>query len=400
MSFFPFKGRLVAADWVAQVSSPAYDSLGPDARRRHREQNPYSYLHVTQSGRSPGSEDLTTADLVKLARKSLDRILDAGAFPEGQPASFCLYRLESGGHVQTAVVGELDPAAYLSGQIRPHEQVESRRAELLAEHLRVVRAASSPIALSYQALPEVSEAVARVASAPPALEFGDPAVLKQTVWRVDDPADAAVLAEALADVPLLLIDGHHRAESTRRVHLDPLAPDVVVLGALFPDDELRLSSFHRLVRGLDGQTPTEAVATLAESNPVEKVASAPQVGSGVIGMHAAGAWYRVDLGQAPQPESPEQLLASLDVSRLQSEILEPNFGIDQPGDTDRLMNIPGDQSMEMLEQAVAEADGVAFVVEPLTLDQLAELAAAGLTVPPKSTFFTPKVRSGLFLREF
>jgi len=395
----PVATRLVRPEWATRVVSPAYDSVRPEYRRELMEADPYVFLHVT---RSPGdSIDPDTGQPLESDRAvteanavALERLLAAGVFSDVAPPGLYLYRLRRGDHVQTAIVGDVDLRGLDDGRIGPHERIRPQRATLLADHIERVGVHSSPVAFTYADAPEVDAVVERATAAEPVLAFARDDGIDQTIWRIPD-TDVAALLERFADERLYIVDGHHRVSAGvehwhRRGH-DPAA--AVVLGALFPASELRVSPFHRRVSDTAGMAPSELLDAVAAADFGVRPLAAdrdPAPGRpGVFGMYVDGQWYEI----APFHRHP----AEFDVTLLQDRILGPVLGVDEAGGSGRLEYLPGSGGLSQLVELTDAHGGVGFALHPVPLDQLMAVVDRGQTLPPKSTYFEPKVRSGVFL---
>lgn len=408
----PTVARLIRPGWARRVPSPAHDLLAPDDRRRYVAGNPDSFLTVTRGPEDvPPGEVWDSARAVVESRRSLERLLVAGAWgdPPPRPALF-LYRLSvddgagGGPHAQVGIVGNLSVDDYEQGVIRVHEQVHEHRTQHLADHLAGLRIQSSPVALAHRADPALSALVAGItATREPELDFTAPDGLRQQVWRVEEPEVIRSVQEALAGVPLYVIDGHHRsaaAAAHRRAHPGSEAAHWL-FGAVFAADELRNEPFHRVVHGID---PDELVALVGRSfrvRPVAPGAVAAEVAGRrpeEVALLAGGRWYLVDLGPLPGPGQGD-VLAGLDVVRLEERVLGPLLGITTASPQGRISYRVADTEHGSVDRWRTDPDEVLWLMRPVPMNAVLDAADAGLAMPPKSTFFQPKGRSGVFLRE-
>jgi uncharacterized protein (DUF1015 family) len=389
----------VRPEWAERVVSPAYDGVNAAERRQMMEENPYVFLHVTRSPEDIAEGSPRDPDaLADSSATALQRLLDADAYERYGPAVY-LYRLRLGDHSQTAVVADVPVAAADEGRLRPHERTRVARASLLGHHLERVRVSSSPIAVTYRGHPGVDDVVDTVSASQPILDFSDASGLEQTVWRVEDRALIAGLDDAIGDAVLYITDGHHRTAAAVAAR-DALAaagnlaedhPARFMLCALFPAAQLQVYPFHRMV-AVDGP-PADAAAALAAAGRLT-AAAGPVAGCGAwtFGVRASGRWWCLDV---PARDDGDGALAA-DV--LQDRVLGPVFGIDDPGASDRLGYLPGTAGLEALAEQCDGMGTVGFALEATGVETLMDVVDAGRVLPPKSTFFHPKPRSGIFLR--
>lgn len=386
-------------DWAARVVSPAYDGVNAAERRRMMDENPYVFLHVTRSPEdvaegSPRDPDALAAS----SAAALQRLLDADAYERYAPSVY-LYRLRLGDHSQTAVVADVPVAVADEGRLRPHERTRAARATLLGHHLERVRVSSSPIAVTYRDHPGVDEIVGAVGAGRPILDFSDASGLEQTVWRIDDPAVVAGLDDAIGDAVLYITDGHHRTAAAVAAR-DVLAaagdlaedhPARFMLCALFPAAQLQVHPFHRVVSV--GGPPADAVAELTRAGTLTSADRAVSgEGTRTFGVYASGRWWRLDV--AVHDDDDTALAADV----LQDRVLGPVFGIVDPGASERLEYLPGTAGLDMLAQRCDSEGTVGFALAATSVETLMDVVDAGRVLPPKSTFFHPKPRSGIFLR--
>lgn len=389
----PVATRVVRPEWAARVVSPAYDSVRPQDRALLMERDPYVFLHVT---RSPGDADdgATPDEVTEQNAAALDWLLSQEVFSELHEPGFYLYRLRTGDHEQIGIVGDVHLSGVNDGRIGPHERIQPQRATHLADHIERVGANSSPVAFGYEDDPVVDEIVARVSTAEPILDFERDDRLHQTVWAV--PADEVErLSERLSSHRLYILDGHHRVsagmENWRRSGYDERAG--YVLGAIFPNSQLRVSPFHRRVADLNGHDLDSLCAEIAAHDfsvrPLDVDEDPMPERPGLFGMYVEGQWFEIE----PFRVHP----AEFDATVLQERVLEPVLGVDEASRAGRLEYLPGTVGLEHLVRLTNDRGGVAFALHPVLLRQLIAVVDRGQTLPPKSTYFEPKVRSGLFL---
>lgn len=396
----PFKGWLVKPRWAERVISRAYDNLTAGQRRSISAENPYSYVNVTRSSEDLlDDENLSFDALVTQGAAALTRMLDAGVFaPTGRPSLY-LYRLTHGRGAQTGLICTVAVSGFGDGRIRIHEGVRDDRTELLTAHLLGVGATSSPVALTVRAVAGFTAMLDEIAAAAPAdLEFGSQLVHHQ-IWTV--PAEATTgLLSALAGETLYVTDGHHR--SAAAVRALTLEPDNEVLtrtlAAVFPEGQLHVEAYHRVVQARGHGSSGECLAALQAAVDVAPAASGEDARprrQGEVGMYLGGSWYRLTLPAVPAEAG---ALASLDVDRLRRRVLDPILGADELSALGTVDYLPDPAGLDELERRCDATGRVGFVMYPLSVAELLAVADEGSKMPPKSSFFYPKPRAGAFLR--
>jgi uncharacterized protein (DUF1015 family) len=371
----PVKLGLVRAEIAGEVISPPYDLYTPSQRLDHAGGHPRNFLNATLS-----EEDHTDLDLENRRARALhylDRELRAGTW-NFAGERMAILRLESRGHVQTGVVGDV-PAAAFPGQVRPHEHTRPDRVEDLTHYLRVVGYGSSPVGLAYRRRSGIDAIVARLTGRAPDLDVtlddGD----RQAVWLVEDAQDLESLAAAFADVDAAyIIDGHHRVAATVGRDDRSGAPGGRFLSVAFPDEDLVVYPFHRWVDA-DLTKPVSP----ADASPT---GLDPSRGEAVV-VTQAGEW-KIDLHPGPEEE---------DASALARAVLGPQLGVADERTDPRMSFVPGFPDASTLRGRVSEYGGVGFLLHPSTVKAVMAVSDRGGAMPPKATFFAPKPRSGLFL---
>lgn len=388
---------LIKPEWIDKVPSPAYDSLSPAQRRETRLANPWSFLNVTLSPEDLASDahstqEITNDQLVTLARESIDRITKARAFADPDDAMY-LYQLTKGSHTQTALVADVATQAYESGQIKIHEQIQQAKADLLAEHLRRVGVISSPIAMTFRTTNLIADLFKNCLSETPALKIDIGTDISQTVWKISDKHMINQFISAFRERSLYIIDGHHRAAATltanRHIKRNSNTP-IPLFSALFPQNELQLHGFNRWIRPGPDKVTADDLAALAGCKYIDTY-RAPEKTELIL--YTNGRWLSLNLHEQPGGQNRKDT----DFSLLQYILLEPVFGIKQ-SDHPRIQNIAHTQGHQQLCSQADQHGGCAVFIAPLTVEQFLEIADTEALLPPKSTYFTPKVQSGVFLR--
>ncbi len=405
----PFDGFLVNADHAREVVSPAYDSVSPQQRRIFAQNNPRNFLNTMRLLEDlPEGNRLSAEQLLSSNRENLDKLLSDGSFDVLEKPCLFIYQLDTGEHVQTGVVCEVSVSEYERGAMRKHENTRSDREDLLAQYQAVVGASSSPICLTYSQDPDIDRCIRQIIENRPDLEFSGTDDVRQRIWCIADRRLQARLIELFSPVKTTyLTDGHHRAASGyryARIMRDKYGnagnePWNQLLVALFPDNQLKLLPFHRCVKDSNGLTEAAIVEALKTCFDVRKLSG--QTGfeptrHGEFGMHLNNGWYR--LGVKPEYVKRDNPVESLDVTILQDLILDPILGIADMRSNPRLDYIAGVNTDEDIKQKCAEGWDIVFVCHATSMSQLMDVADSGALMPPKSTYFDPKCRSGIFVR--
>ena len=396
----PFEGYLVAAEWAGAVVAPLYDSLTPEERRRHADSHPENYLNAMRSVEEYASDQAPGAPaLLERNARFVRRSVEAGRFVAQAPCVF-VYRLASGDHVQRGVVAEMPIGAYLDGRIRRHEFTRVAREDALARYIDHVRTASSPVSLAYRADEGIRSRLDTATQARPAVFHTTEDGVEHEIWVVGG-ADAHSLISAFDSVSTAyLTDGHHRCAATAR--FSTAGADVRLLVVLFPDDELRILPYHRVVRDLGRHSTESFLAGLAERFIVEPlpdgdIDTARPRARGEFAVRLDERWIRFRLpDDQSRPPGPAD---GIDAAILQDRVIGPLLDIADPRDDERLGFVAGADGLQPLERACREGWRAAFALHPTSMEELVAVADAGAVMPPKSTWFDPKPRSGFFFHD-
>lgn len=395
----PFAAWLPAPEHAAAVASPPLGELTTEQWFAHSHDNPLSFLHVvrteidTEAGAAPSTSPTS-------GRSRLHEMISEGVMVAPSERAYYVYRLEDGHHATTGLVAEVHVSGYADGRIKRHEHTRASTEELLVGHLRRVGAHSDPVGLTHIDDDRLAGIVAGVCrEQPPHAAFVTPGGQRHTVWVIDDPATIDDIQDRLDRLPALYItDGHHRCAATLRYAEERAIADAdhegsedyhYLLAALFPQSELRILGFNRCVGDL-GMSPDAIVETVGrlvrlETDRVEAAALQP----GEVAMVTGGRRYRCVL---PPPRT-GGVFGNLDVVRLQEAVLGPAFGIVDPRMDHRLRYVAGGKPAVPAEHGCE----VCFVMHPTSIRDVMHIADQGEVMPPKSTWFEPKVWGGLFV---
>jgi uncharacterized protein (DUF1015 family) len=404
----PLKLLRPAGAVAGRVAAPPYDVLDVAEARRLVRENPLSFLRVEKSevdlADAAGVDD---ARIYARAKENLEDLVRRGIMLREPAAAFYLYRQRMGAHVQSGIVAGVSLAEYEAGRIRRHELTREDKERERTRHIDTVGAQTGPVFLAYRGREEIDRLTAGVSAGPPEVDFTAPDGVVHTVWGITDPLLVREITAAFGAVEALYIaDGHHRAAAAATVARlrqgrNPAArgdePYRYLLGVLFPHDQLRIMDYNRAVRDLQGLTAEAFLARVGERFTLapDYTARAPR-GPRCFGMYLGGRWY--ELRARREILRDDDPIAGLDVSLLQENLLAPVLGIDDPRTDERIEFIGGIRGMAALEDLVDRGGfAAAFSLYPPTPEQMMAVADAGRVMPPKSTWFEPKLLSGLFV---
>ena len=405
MRLHPFRAIRPAPGLAPRVAAVPYDVVSRDEAVELARGNPHSFLHVGRSDIDlPPDTDPHDDRIYARAREALDGFLaDGTLLREGEPGLY-LYRQEMEGRAQTGVVGCVHIDDYERDLIRKHEKTRPDKEDDRTRHVLTLNANAEPVFLTYRGHPDIDRLAERIVPTAPLYDFTAGDGVRHTVWRI---ADAAEFVRAFGAVPHAYVaDGHHRSASAWRAGKElrakhPGRTDAEYewfLAVLFPAEQLRILPYNRVVKDLNGLSASQALARLARVGEVTTTSDPAPPGPGTFCFYLTGHWYRLVLD--PTTIDRADPIASLDVSLLHERILTPVFGIGDPRTDRRIDFVGGIRGPAELERRVKSGEmAIAFALHPTTLDQLMAVSDAGQVMPPKSTWFEPKLRSGLFVHE-
>ena len=400
-AIFPFAALRPAPHAAEAVAAVPYDVVNTDEARTLASGNPLSFLHVSRpeidlpQGTSPYADAA-----YELARANFNQLRSAAPLVVEETPSFYIYRLEMRGNVQTGMAACYSIDEYDRDLIKKHEKTRPDKEDDRTRHMLAVGAQTGPVFLTYRASKAVDGIVSRVVREPALFDFAAADGVRHQVWRVPETENQTVV-DAFARIESLYIaDGHHRAASAARARQalkkENSAPSAAlgseadrVLAVAFPDNQMQVLPYNRVVSDLRGLTPAAFLDRLKERLTVREGGPATPAGKGSVAMYLGGKWYTITL---TQPGSGN----ALDVDLLQSSILEPVLGIADVRTDKRIDFVGGIRGTGELERLVDSGKfAVAFSLFPVSVNDLMWIADAGGIMPPKSTWFEPKLRDGL-----
>ena len=399
----PFNALRPQAERAAQVAAVPYDVVNTQEARALASGNPWSFLHVSRPEIDlPAGTPIYSDEVYAKAVDNFQGLIAKCPLEVEETPSLYLYRLIMGNHEQIGVVACCSVDEYDRDVIRKHERTRRDKEDDRTRHIMVLRAQTGPVFLTYRAQPRIDSLIADALDRNPALyDFVANDDIRHTIWRVPNYHP---LVEAFAEVPFLYIaDGHHRAASASRARAELKEQGFAYIGneeynffqcVLFPDNQLQILPYNRIVRDLNGLSQDDCLARVRESFVVTENAGPAPAERGQWSMYLEGRWYGLTLPS--DATRPSGVVDSLDVSILQNRLLDPILGIKDIRTDKRVDFVGGIRGTEELEKLVDEGKAaVAFSLYPTTIEDLLRISDAGEIMPPKSTWFEPKLRDGL-----
>lgn len=405
----PFKGYRPTKELCSKVAALPYDVMSSAEAREMVKNDPYSFLHVDRAEVDlPVGTDIYSDKVYKKAADNLNSMIADGIYIQDSEPVLYVYRLTMNGRSQTGLVGCSAIDEYIEGKIKKHELTRADKEEDRIRHVDTCNANTGPIFLTYRGKTEIDKIIAEVTSTPAEYDFTSEDGVSHTVWVISDKAVIDSLVKLFAGVDSLYIaDGHHRNASAVKVGIKRREAAGsysgeeefnFYLSVLFPADQLHIMDYNRVVKDLNGMTDDEFFTALSEKFDIEQtdgICSPEQAHT--FGMYIGKKWYRLT---AKPHIIKDDAVDGLDVSILQNEVLSPLLGIGDPRTDKRIDFVGGIRGLSELEKRVDSGEmTLAFSMYPTSMDELMTIADNGKIMPPKSTWFEPKLRSGIFVHK-
>jgi uncharacterized protein (DUF1015 family) len=404
MRLHPFRAVRPVPELAERVAAVPYDVVNRAEAVALAAGNPHSFLHVGRSDIDlPEDVDPHDPRVYAKAREALDRLQADGTLIREATPSLYLYRQIMDGRAQTGVVGCVHIDDYEHDVIRKHEKTRQDKEDDRTRHVLTLRANAEPVFLTYRGRPEIDALGAPITAGAPLYDFTAPDGVRHTVWRIAEPGPFLDAFRAVEHA--YVADGHHRSASAWRAGRELRSAPAQhrgdgeynwFLAVLFPAEQLRIFPYNRVVRDLGGQGAADVLARLARLGRVTVTDDPVPPRPGTFCVFLANAWYRLELDERTIDRGDP--IGSLDVSLLQDRVLGPVLGIGDPRTDQRIDFVGGIRGTPELERRVRSGEmAIAFSLHPTTVEQLMAVSDTGRVMPPKSTWFEPKLRSGLFV---
>ena len=404
----PFRAVRPIPELVDKVAALPYDVMNSQEAREYVKGNPYSFMRIDRAEINlPEDTDMYSQLVYETAASRLNDMKKQGVYQKDAKPCYYVYRQIMDGRAQTGIVACASVDDYQNNVVKKHELTLAKKEDDRCNHVDFCDANTGPIFLTYKADPTVNAVVEKAVAKAPVYDF-DNAGVRQTCWVIDDDADIAAIQGAFAKMNALYIaDGHHRCASAVRVARKRRVQNPGYTGeeefnfflcVLFPDEQLAIMDYNRVVADLNGNSEAEFLAKVAEKFEVEQLSAAPHVTEKhTFGMYLGGRWWK--LTAKPGTFDAGDVVAQLDVSILQQNLLTPILGIGDPRTDKRIDFVGGIRGLGELEKRVKGGMAVAFAMCPTSIEDLMSIADSGRIMPPKSTWFEPKLLSGIFIHE-
>ncbi len=398
----PFRALRPLPENVSQVASVPYDVVNQSEAAALAQGNPKSFLHVSRPEIDlPAGTDPYDKIVYEKARENLKKLSAELPMVRETEPSLYIYRLKMGDREQTGIAAAYSIDEYDHGTIKKHEKTRQDKEDDRTRHVVTLGAQTGPVFLTYRGSSEINQRVEQETQGSPLFHFTAPDGVVHTLWKAKD---SKALAQLFTQVPMLYIaDGHHRAASASRARTELKKENPAhsggedynfFLAVAFPAEQLKILPYYRVIKDLNGHSQEQILDWIGKSFDMQKGTS-PDPSRGRFAMYLGGSWYGLT-PKNPPASSQASPSARLDVSILQNQVLEPLFGIKDPRTDKRIDFVGGIRgTRELVELVDSGRAQVAFSLHPTTVGDLMEISDAGEIMPPKSTWFEPKLRDGL-----
>lgn len=395
----PFAALRPKPELAAQICELPYDVMSSDEARQMAAGNPLSFLHVSKPEIDlPPATDVHAPEVYAKGRENFQKLIAQGALRQDAQPCFYLYRQIMGSHGQVGLVAAASCEEYLSGIIKKHEFTRPDKEDDRVRHIETLNSQTGPVFLTYRATAEMDEFVAKKITEQPAVDFTAKDGVRHTAWTVGDTAGIQFIADQFAKIPFLYIaDGHHRSAAAGRVYQarKGAGQSGGFLTVTFPHNQMQILPYNRVLKDLNGLSPEQLLQKLDAVFIINPNGAAKPTRKHELGLFLGGKWHTLHF--RPQFAATNDPIEKLDVTLLQKYVLDPIFGVDDPRTSKRVNFVGGIRGTAELEKLVNAGEyACAFSMFPTSIEDLMTIADADGIMPPKSTWFEPKLRDAMF----
>jgi uncharacterized protein (DUF1015 family) len=395
----PFAALRPKPELAGRVCELPYDVMSSEEARVMAASNPLSFLHVSKPEIDlPAGTNLYAPEVYAKGKENFQSLIAQGALRQDAQPGFYLYRQIMGKHAQVGFVAVASCEEYLSGVIKKHELTRPDKEDDRVRHIETLNSQTGPVFLAYRAQAALDEFIAKKITEPPAVDFTAKDGVRHTSWVVNDAAQIKFIENEFARVPALYIaDGHHRSAAAARVFQSRkgAGQSGYFLSVIFPHNQMQILPYNRVLKDLNGLAPEQLLEKLDGVFIIKTPGTAVPVRKHELGFYLQGQWRTLNF--RPRFAATTDAIEKLDVTLLQKYVLDPIFGVADPRTSTRINFVGGIRGTAELEKLVnSGAHACAFSMFPTSMEDLMEIADAGGIMPPKSTWFEPKLRDAMF----
>lgn len=395
----PFRALRPKPDLAAKICELPYDVMSSNEAREIAKDNPLSFLHVSKPEIDlPSGTDVYSSAVYAKGKENFDRLIAQGVLVQDEAPHFYLYRQVMGKHSQIGLVAVASCEEYLKDIVKKHELTRPDKEDDRVRHIETLNSQTGPVFLTYKADPQLNARFQGIASGKPSVDFTAPDGVRHTAWVIADPAVLAEIESAFAKIPFLYIaDGHHRSAAASRVFKTRhgAGESGYFLSVIFPHNEMQILPYNRVLKDLNGLSSADLLQKLDGIFIIQNNGKPNPSRKHELGLYLDGKWHTLNF--RPHYAATQDPIEKLDVTLLQKYVLQPIFGIDDPRTSKRINFVGGIRGAAELEKLVNSGEyACAFSMYPTSILDLMTIADAGGIMPPKSTWFEPKLRDAMF----
>jgi uncharacterized protein (DUF1015 family) len=395
----PFAALRPEPELAPRICELPYDVMSSEEARQIAAGNPLSFLHVSKPEIDlPPATDVHAPEVYAKGRENFQRLIARGALRQDPQPCFYLYRQVMGAHSQTGLVAAASCEEYLNGIIRKHELTRPDKEDDRVRHIEALDSQTGPVFLVYRASQAMDKFVAGKTAEPPSIDFTANDGVRHTAWVIADAAGIRFVEVEFSRMPRLYIaDGHHRSAAAARVFQTRkgAGESGSFLSVIFPHNQMQILPYNRVLKDLNGLSPAQLLEKLGGVFDISRPGAATPTRKHELGLYFGGQWHTLHF--RPSFTAATEAMETLDVTLLQKHVLEPLFGITDPRTSKRVNFVGGIRGTAELEKLVNSGEYVcAFSMFPTSIEDLMSIADAGGIMPPKSTWFEPKLRDAMF----